>query len=35
LAAARRAASRSAFCNWIGREFKNAPIANRSHLILN
>ncbi len=34
-AAARRAAFLSAIRDGIGRDFKNAPIANRSHLILN
>jgi hypothetical protein len=34
-AGARRAASLSAFRDRIGRKFKNGPIANRSHLILN
>ncbi len=32
---ARRAASLSAFRDGIGRNFKNPPIANRRHLILN
>ncbi len=31
----RRAARWRAFRNGIGRNFKNAPIANRRHLILN
>ncbi len=34
-ACARRAASLSAFRDGIGRNFKNAPIANYHHLILN
>ena len=34
-AGARRAAFLRAFRNGIGRNFKNAPIANRRHLILN
>ncbi len=34
-AAARRAAFLCAFCDGIGRNFKNAPIANHRHLILN
>ncbi len=35
MAGARRAASLSAFRDGIGRNFKNAPITNCSHLILN